>query len=153
MPFIPDTPPLTHIRKRHLLQHIMSLCVVTKLSLCKRRSSTSQHHYTPEPSLIQCTTTPNLIGLPPPQARQDAAPVLTLSQLQKLCGVSQNAETERQTEVGVCYSESLTESLCLSRSCEPCRISKIRCDHATPTCEKCKTRGIIEQVSTSTLLP
>ncbi|KAK7179710.1 hypothetical protein DPSP01_001340 [Paraphaeosphaeria sporulosa] len=31
------------------------------------------------------------------------------------------------------------------RSCEPCRISKIRCDHATPTCEKCKTRGIAEQ--------
>ncbi|KAF1971211.1 hypothetical protein BU23DRAFT_510546 [Bimuria novae-zelandiae CBS 107.79] len=31
------------------------------------------------------------------------------------------------------------------RSCEPCRISKIRCDHATPTCEKCKTRGITEQ--------
>jgi hypothetical protein len=35
----------------------------------------------------------------------------------------------------------------LSRSCEPCRISKVRCDHATPTCEKCKTRGIAEQVS------
>lgn len=33
------------------------------------------------------------------------------------------------------------------RSCEPCRISKIRCDHATPTCDKCKTRGITEQVS------
>ncbi|OJJ33437.1 hypothetical protein ASPWEDRAFT_185815 [Aspergillus wentii DTO 134E9] len=26
-------------------------------------------------------------------------------------------------------------------SCEPCRISKIRCDHATPICEKCKLRG------------
>ncbi|KAF2266303.1 hypothetical protein CC78DRAFT_153536 [Lojkania enalia] len=31
------------------------------------------------------------------------------------------------------------------RSCEPCRISKIRCDHATPKCEKCRARGISEQ--------
>ncbi|KNG49180.1 fungal specific transcription [Stemphylium lycopersici] len=31
------------------------------------------------------------------------------------------------------------------RSCEPCRVSKIRCDHATPTCEKCRARGMTEQ--------
>ncbi|KAF1845804.1 uncharacterized protein K460DRAFT_406038 [Cucurbitaria berberidis CBS 394.84] len=31
------------------------------------------------------------------------------------------------------------------RSCEPCRISKIKCDHATPTCQKCQTRGVAEQ--------
>jgi hypothetical protein len=32
-------------------------------------------------------------------------------------------------------------------SCEPCRISKIKCDHSTPTCGKCETRGITEQVT------
>ncbi|KAH3904013.1 hypothetical protein HBH56_239930 [Parastagonospora nodorum] len=31
------------------------------------------------------------------------------------------------------------------RSCEPCRISKIKCDHATPTCEKCVARGMVDQ--------
>ncbi|KAH7077369.1 hypothetical protein FB567DRAFT_535117 [Paraphoma chrysanthemicola] len=31
------------------------------------------------------------------------------------------------------------------RSCEPCRISKIKCDHATPTCAKCEARGMSEQ--------
>ncbi|KAF2108947.1 hypothetical protein BDV96DRAFT_586262 [Lophiotrema nucula] len=31
------------------------------------------------------------------------------------------------------------------RSCEPCRISKIRCDHASPKCEKCQARGISDQ--------
>ncbi|KAF2033852.1 hypothetical protein EK21DRAFT_57718 [Setomelanomma holmii] len=31
------------------------------------------------------------------------------------------------------------------RSCEPCRISKIKCDHATPTCQKCQARGMVEQ--------
>ncbi|KAF1945482.1 hypothetical protein EJ02DRAFT_45759 [Clathrospora elynae] len=31
------------------------------------------------------------------------------------------------------------------RSCEPCRISKIKCDHTTPTCQKCQARGITEQ--------
>ncbi|KAF2134333.1 hypothetical protein P153DRAFT_331434 [Dothidotthia symphoricarpi CBS 119687] len=31
------------------------------------------------------------------------------------------------------------------RSCEPCRISKIRCDHTTPTCTKCQNRGITDQ--------
>ncbi|KAF2740366.1 hypothetical protein EJ04DRAFT_531021 [Polyplosphaeria fusca] len=31
------------------------------------------------------------------------------------------------------------------RSCEPCRISKIRCDHATPKCSKCESRGIAER--------
>ncbi|KAI5377871.1 hypothetical protein J4E82_003251 [Alternaria postmessia] len=30
------------------------------------------------------------------------------------------------------------------RSCEPCRISKIKCDHATPTCSKCQARGMTE---------
>ncbi|PVI00547.1 hypothetical protein DM02DRAFT_388285 [Periconia macrospinosa] len=31
------------------------------------------------------------------------------------------------------------------RSCEPCRIAKTRCDHATPVCDRCRTRGITEQ--------
>ncbi|KAF2854829.1 hypothetical protein T440DRAFT_475911 [Plenodomus tracheiphilus IPT5] len=31
------------------------------------------------------------------------------------------------------------------RSCEPCRISKIKCDHATPTCSKCQSRGVVDQ--------
>ncbi|KAF2832064.1 hypothetical protein CC86DRAFT_390249 [Ophiobolus disseminans] len=31
------------------------------------------------------------------------------------------------------------------RSCEPCRISKIKCDHAEPTCAKCVARGMVEQ--------
>ncbi|KAF2474541.1 uncharacterized protein BDR25DRAFT_109618 [Lindgomyces ingoldianus] len=31
------------------------------------------------------------------------------------------------------------------RSCEPCRISKIRCDHTTPTCQKCQARGIADR--------
>ncbi|KAL6709709.1 hypothetical protein ACN47E_001137 [Coniothyrium glycines] len=31
------------------------------------------------------------------------------------------------------------------RSCEPCRISKIKCDHATPTCQKCEARGLTDQ--------
>ncbi|CAI6341435.1 unnamed protein product [Periconia digitata] len=31
------------------------------------------------------------------------------------------------------------------RSCEPCRISKIRCDHTAPVCDKCQKRGIADQ--------
>ncbi|KAF2185061.1 hypothetical protein K469DRAFT_726933 [Zopfia rhizophila CBS 207.26] len=31
------------------------------------------------------------------------------------------------------------------RSCEPCRVSKVRCDHTTPTCQKCQARGITDQ--------
>ncbi|KAF2003421.1 hypothetical protein P154DRAFT_86277 [Amniculicola lignicola CBS 123094] len=31
------------------------------------------------------------------------------------------------------------------RSCEPCRISKIRCGHETPKCHKCQARGMEEQ--------
>lgn len=27
-------------------------------------------------------------------------------------------------------------------SCEPCRRDKVRCDHALPTCTRCKDRGI-----------
>ncbi|GFG17241.1 hypothetical protein IFM5058_08373 [Aspergillus udagawae] len=28
-----------------------------------------------------------------------------------------------------------------SPSCEPCRIAKVRCDHAAPICQRCETRG------------
>ncbi|KAE8382985.1 hypothetical protein BDV26DRAFT_252425 [Aspergillus bertholletiae] len=30
-------------------------------------------------------------------------------------------------------------------SCEPCRLSKVRCDHATPTCARCRSRSIREK--------
>ncbi|RAL12828.1 putative transcription factor [Aspergillus homomorphus CBS 101889] len=30
-------------------------------------------------------------------------------------------------------------------SCEPCRLSKVRCDHATPICRRCHSRGIVNQ--------
>ncbi|OJJ52912.1 hypothetical protein ASPSYDRAFT_51583 [Aspergillus sydowii CBS 593.65] len=30
-------------------------------------------------------------------------------------------------------------------SCEPCRISKVRCDHAAPVCARCQTRGAPEK--------
>jgi hypothetical protein len=36
-------------------------------------------------------------------------------------------------------------------SCEPCRISKIRCDHA-PICGRCRARVISEQVNTIIIL-
>ncbi|GFG20960.1 hypothetical protein IFM61606_00909 [Aspergillus udagawae] len=29
-----------------------------------------------------------------------------------------------------------------SPSCEPCRIAKVRCDHAAPICQRCQIRGI-----------
>jgi hypothetical protein len=54
---------------------------------------------------------------------------------------------ERKTQVGPGLSaDAACNHLPQSRSCEPCRISKIRCDHATPTCQKCHTRGITDQV-------
>ncbi|KAF2452757.1 hypothetical protein BDY21DRAFT_294145 [Lineolata rhizophorae] len=31
------------------------------------------------------------------------------------------------------------------KSCEPCRISKIRCDHTSPTCLKCSSRGMVDR--------
>lgn len=34
-------------------------------------------------------------------------------------------------------------------SCEPCRISKVRCDHAAPVCARCQTRGAPEKVPTT----
>ena len=43
----------------------------------------------------------------------------------------------------MCKPQTLTIHI---RSCEPCRISKIKCDHATPTCQKCQARGMTEQV-------
>ncbi|KAM5438395.1 hypothetical protein MferCBS31731_004972 [Microsporum ferrugineum] len=30
-------------------------------------------------------------------------------------------------------------------SCEPCRISKVRCDHVTPICQRCEKRGIADK--------
>ncbi|KAL3457428.1 hypothetical protein BJX64DRAFT_295882 [Aspergillus heterothallicus] len=30
-------------------------------------------------------------------------------------------------------------------SCEPCRIAKVRCNHATPVCARCQTRGISDR--------
>ncbi|PYI25619.1 putative fungal-specific transcription factor [Aspergillus indologenus CBS 114.80] len=30
-------------------------------------------------------------------------------------------------------------------SCEPCRLSKVRCDHATPICRRCQSRGNANQ--------
>lgn len=54
---------------------------------------------------------------------------------------------ETESPEGLCSIPRLSAKLNQSPSCEPCRISKIRCDHATPTCQKCQTRGITEQVS------
>ncbi|KAL4939130.1 hypothetical protein BDV06DRAFT_231249 [Aspergillus oleicola] len=31
------------------------------------------------------------------------------------------------------------------RSCEPCRVSKIRCDHATPVCRRCQAKGMSDK--------
>jgi hypothetical protein len=54
---------------------------------------------------------------------------------------------ERKTQVGPGLGADVAcNRLPQSRSCEPCRISKIGCDHATPTCQKCHTRGITDQV-------
>ncbi|PWY73577.1 hypothetical protein BO70DRAFT_319779 [Aspergillus heteromorphus CBS 117.55] len=30
-------------------------------------------------------------------------------------------------------------------SCEPCRVSKVRCDHTTPVCRRCQSRGNVSQ--------
>ncbi|EEP82022.1 predicted protein [Uncinocarpus reesii 1704] len=30
-------------------------------------------------------------------------------------------------------------------SCEPCRISKVKCDHTVPICKRCETRGIVSK--------
>ncbi|EER23198.1 hypothetical protein D8B26_001281 [Coccidioides posadasii str. Silveira] len=30
-------------------------------------------------------------------------------------------------------------------SCEPCRISKVKCDHTTPICQRCESRGIVSK--------
>ncbi|KAL4904126.1 hypothetical protein BDW74DRAFT_185788 [Aspergillus multicolor] len=30
-------------------------------------------------------------------------------------------------------------------SCEPCRVSKVRCDHATPVCRRCQAKGVSEK--------
>jgi hypothetical protein len=42
--------------------------------------------------------------------------------------------------------ETRQSVLTRNRSCEPCRISKVKCDHGTPTCTKCQTRGMVDQV-------
>jgi hypothetical protein len=31
-------------------------------------------------------------------------------------------------------------------SCEPCRVSKIRCDHGLPKCRRCDVRGLSSKV-------
>jgi hypothetical protein len=45
----------------------------------------------------------------------------------------------------VCSEPSTSHCSLHIRSCEPCRISKIRCDHETPICGKCRARGVTSQ--------
>ncbi|KAJ5933483.1 hypothetical protein N7454_005812 [Penicillium verhagenii] len=35
------------------------------------------------------------------------------------------------------------------RSCEPCRLAKVRCDHTSPTCRRCDERGMGNMVKTN----